>query len=306
MANYSISIESFVQSLKLEVIYTPSPLSELYLDTAEINRPGLILTGFTEHFDPHRIQIIGLMEQSYLDKESPEDRYKSLEMIFSRRPCLVAVTRDLPIYDDELKLAREFAVPLVRTSMRTSDFMSAAIGHLNVELGQRVTWHGELIEVYGTGILIIGDSGIGKSETAVEMLKRGHRLVADDAVELRRVSDISIVGSAPENTRYFMELRGIGIVNVKQLFGMGAVKISEKVDLVIKLEPWDPDKSYTNFGNNNDNLDILGIKIPMITIPVKPGRNLAVILEVAAMNYRDKELGYNAEQELLDSLGLTL
>lgn len=306
MANYTISIDSFVQALKLEVIYTPSPLDELFLDTAEINRPGLILTGFTEHFDPHRIQIIGLMEQSYLDKETPEDRYKSLEMIFSRRPCLVAVTRDLPIYDDELKLAREYAVPLVRTSMRTSDFMSAAIGHLNVELGQRVTWHGELIEVYGTGILIIGDSGIGKSETAVEMLKRGHRLVADDAVELRRVSEISIVGSAPENTRYFMELRGIGIVNVRQLFGMGAVKISEKVDLVVKLEPWDSDKSYTNFGNGNEHLDILGIKIPMITIPVKPGRNLAVILEVAAMNYRDKQMGYNAEQELLNSLGLTL
>ena len=190
--------------------------------------------------------------------------------------------------------------------MKTSDFMSATIGHLNVELGPRVTWHGELIEVYGTGILIIGDSGIGKSETAVEMLKRGHRLVADDAVELRRVSEISIVGSAPENTRYFMELRGIGIVNVKQLFGMGAVKVSEKVDLIIKLEPWDSDKSYTNFGNGDETLDILGIKIPMITIPVKPGRNLAVILEVAAMNYRDRQMGYNAEQELLNSLGLTL
>ena len=306
MANYSISIESFVQALKLEVIYTPSPLSELYLDTAEINRPGLILTGFTEHFDPHRIQIIGLMEQSYLEQETPEERYTSLEMIFSRRPVLVAVTRNLEIYDDELKLAREYAVPLVRTSMRTSDFMSATIGHLNVELGQRVIWHGELIEVYGTGILIIGDSGIGKSETAVEMLKRGHRLVADDAVELRRVSDISIVGSAPENTRYFMELRGIVIVNVKQLFGMGAVKDSEKVDLVVKMEPWDSDKSYTNFGNGNETLDILGIKIPQITIPVKPGRNLAVIVEVAAMNYRDRQMGYNAEQELLNSLGLTL
>ena len=216
------------------------------------------------------------------------------------------MTRNLEIYDDELKLAKEYAVPVVRTGMRTSDFMSAVIGHLNVELGQRVTWHGELIEVYGTGILIIGDSGIGKSETAVEMLKRGHRLVADDAVELRRVSEISIVGSAPENTRYFMELRGIGIVNVKQLFGMGAVKVSEKVDLIIKLEPWDSDKSYTNFGGEEETLDILGIKIPMITIPVKPGRNLAVILEVAAMNYRDRQMGYNAEQELLSSLGLTL
>ncbi|MBQ5343121.1 MAG: HPr kinase/phosphorylase, partial [Oscillospiraceae bacterium] len=168
------------------------------------------------------------------------------------------------------------------------------------------TWHGELIEVYGTGILIIGDSGIGKSETAVEMLKRGHRLVADDAVELRRVSEISIVGSAPENTRYFMELRGIGIVNVRQLFGMGAVKVSEKVDLIIKLEPWDSDKSYTNFGGGEETMDILGIKIPMITVPVKPGRNLAVILEVAAMNHRDRQMGYNAEQELLSSLGLTM
>jgi len=306
MANYTISIQSFVEALKLEVIYTPSPLDELYLDTAEINRPGLIIAGFTEHFDPHRIQIIGLMEQTYLDKETPEERYESLERIFSRRPCLVAVSRDLEIYPDELKLAREYAVPLVRTSMKTSDFMSATIGHLNVELGQRVTWHGELIEVYGTGILIIGDSGIGKSETAVEMLKRGHRLVADDAVELRRVSDISIVGRAPENTRYFMELRGIGIINVKQLFGMGAVKLSEKVDLVVKMEPWSSEKSYTNFGNNEETLDILGIKIPMITIPVKPGRNLAVILEVAAMNYRDKQMGYNAEQELLNSLGLSL
>ncbi|MBR5980167.1 MAG: HPr(Ser) kinase/phosphatase [Oscillospiraceae bacterium] len=306
MANYTISIESFVQALKLEVVYAPSPLDELFLDTAEINRPGLIIAGYTEHFDPHRIQIIGLMEQSYLEQETPEERYESLKRIFSRRPCLVAVARDLEIFEDELRLAREYAVPLVRTSMKTSDFMSATIGHLNVELGQRVTWHGELIEVYGTGILIIGDSGIGKSETAVEMLKRGHRLVADDAVELRRVSEISIVGSAPENTRYFMELRGIGIVNVRQLFGMGAVKVSEKVDLIIKLEPWDSDKSYTNFGGGEETMDILGIKIPTITVPVKPGRNLAVILEVAAMNHRDRQMGYNAEQELLSSLGLTM
>lgn len=201
-------------------------------------------------------------------------------------------------------LATKYEIPLLRSKDSTSSFMAALIAFLNLHLAPRITRHGVLIEIYGEGVLILGESGVGKSETAVELIKRGHRLVADDAVEIRRVSNISLVGSSPENIRHFLELRGIGIVNARQLFGMGAIKTTEKIDLIVELEPWDNEKVYDRMGVDSEYTSILGVKVPCITIPVKPGRNLAVILEVAAMNNRQKKMGYNAAQDLLDNLGL--
>ncbi|MDR3552439.1 MAG: HPr(Ser) kinase/phosphatase, partial [Clostridia bacterium] len=195
-------------------------------------------------------------------------------------------------------------VPLLRTTESTSSFLSGLISYLNVELAPRITRHGVLVEVYGEGVLLLGESGVGKSETAIELVKRGHRLIADDAVEIKRVSNRTLVGTSPENIRHFVELRGIGIINARRIFGMGSVKVTEKVDMVIKLEAWDSNKIYDRMGTENEQTEILGIKVPSLTIPVKPGRNLAIIIEVAAMNNRQKKMGYNAAQELLEKLGI--
>jgi HPr kinase/phosphorylase len=218
------------------------------------------------------------------------------------------MTTNFEPFPEMLEAAREFGVPLLRTKEKTSSFMAALIAYLNVQLAPRITRHGVLVEVYGEGILILGDSGVGKSETAIELVKRGHRLIADDAVEIKRVSATTLVGSAPEIIRHYVELRGIGIVDVRRLFGMGAVKDTEKIDLVIQLEPWIQGKMYDRLGLDTEKIDILGIELPTITIPVKPGRNLAIILEIAAMNNRQKKMGYNTAEEfnkkLLGSMGL--
>jgi HPr kinase/phosphorylase len=213
------------------------------------------------------------------------------------KPVAVIQTSKLDISDEQIALAQKHGVPLLRVSTRTSEFMASLIATLNTSLAPRVTIHGGLVEVYGEGMLILGDSGIGKSETAIELVKRGHRLIADDAVEIKRVSAKTLVGSAPELIRYYIELRGIGIVDVRRLFGMGAVKATERIDLVIKLEHWDPEKMYDRFGLEEQYENILGIDIPCITIPVHPGRNLAVVLEIAAMNNRQKKMGYNTAEE---------
>ena len=305
MADYRVSLQSFADELRLETVTAPCALSQIFIRSAEVARPGLILAGFEEHFDSRRMQIIGLMEYTYLEQRSPEERYDSLHRLFRHQPVVVVLTRDLTVFYEMKQLAQEFGVPLLRSLDRTSDFMSASISYLNVQLAPMMLQHGELVEVFGEGILILGESGVGKSETAIELVNRGHRLVADDSVELRRVSERTIVGTSPENIRYFVELRGIGIVNIKQLYGMGAVKLSERIDFVVNLEHWVQGKNYSKIGMGDETLDILGLKIPMITIPVRPGRNLAVIVEVAAMNHRNLKLGYNAEKDLLKSLGLT-
>ncbi len=222
------------------------------------------------------------------------------------KPPVVIVTRDLPVSEIMLKAAEEFSVPILRTSDGTSQFMAALIAYLNVQLAPRVVRHGVLVEVYGEGVLILGDSGIGKSETAIELVKRGHRLIADDAVEIKKVSSKSLVGSAPENIRHFIELRGIGIVNVRRIFGMGAIKMTEKIDMVINLEAWEPGKVYDRMGLESETVNILGLDIVSVTIPVKPGRNLAVVIEVAAINNRQKKMGYNAASELLQKLGMEI
>ena len=301
---YTISLDKIIEEFSLEEIFLPKPAGEILIESAEVNRPALPIAGYFEFFDNNRIQIIGKHEHSFLQTLSADDRARHMEDFFNQKPRVLIFSRNLEIEKVIIELADKYGVALLRTDESTSGFISTLIAFLNVHLAPRVTRHGVLVEVYGEGILILGDSGVGKSETAIELVKRGHRLIADDAVELRKVSNRSLVGSAPSNIRHFIELRGIGIINANRIFGAGAVKLTEKIDMVISLEPWDASKTYDRIGLEGETTEILDIKLPSITIPVKPGRNLAVIIEVAAMNNRQKKLGYNAAQDLLSRLGM--
>ncbi|MDE5768045.1 MAG: HPr(Ser) kinase/phosphatase [Oscillospiraceae bacterium] len=303
---FTISLQKIIDEFKLEVIYTPKSPEEILIDENDVNRPGLQLMGFYEYFNPERIQIIGKMEFAYLSTIDEKTRRERLELLFSQKLPSLIITRELPYFTEMLELAQQFEMPLLRSKESTSNFMSGLIAFLNLNLAPRITRHGVLIEIYGEGVFLTGESGVGKSETAIELVKRGHRLVADDAVEIRKVSNISLVGSSPDNIRHFLELRGIGIINARRLFGMGAVKMTEKIDLVVEMELWNPEKIYDRMGIDTEFASILGVKVPCLTIPVKPGRNLAVILEVAAMNNRQKKMGYNAATELLDRLGMDM
>ena len=296
---YTIPLKDLVEKFEypLDAVSLPDDYEKRLISSAEVHRPGLAITGFFDMFDERRIHIIGRAEHLYLSKLSDEDRSKSIEALFAHRPAALIVTRSLPIFDEMSKFAKQYCVPLFSTPENTSNFMAALIASLNLHLAPRVTRHGVLVEVYGEGILILGDSGVGKSETAIELVKRGHRLIADDAVEIKRVSAKTLVGSAPEIIRHYIELRGIGIVDVRRIFGMGAVKNTERIDLIINLEPWVEGKAYDRFGLETEAIEILGINVPSITIPVRPGRNLAIILEIAAMNNRQKKMGYNTAVE---------
>ncbi|MBQ4574968.1 MAG: HPr(Ser) kinase/phosphatase [Clostridia bacterium] len=293
---YSVSLDSLIEEFSLESMYIP-PEEEILVRTTEVNRAGLALTGFFEHFENSRIQIIGRAEYRYLETLEDELRDRRIHDFMSKKPVVVIYTSELEVHAEMLKYAEEFSVPVLRTERMTSAFTAAVIASLNVSLAPRLTRHGVLVEVYGEGLLILGDSGVGKSETAIELVKRGHRLIADDAVEIKRVSDKTLVGSAPEIIRHYVELRGIGIVDVRRIFGIGAVKMTEKIDLIINLEPWVQGKMYDRLGIETETMDIMGIKVPITTIPVKPGRNLAIILEIAAMNNRQKRMGYNTAVE---------
>ena len=296
-SKYSIPLSSLIKEFQLEEIEMPENAAELEVSNPEVIRPGLALSGFVEVFEPTRIQIIGRAEHTYLSQLTSTQRNVRLENLFRLKPVAVVVASQLSIHSEMAKNAKKYGVPLLRTSERTSSFMAAVISHLNTNLAPRITRHGVLVEVYGEGVLILGDSGIGKSETAIELVKRGHRLIADDAVEIKRVSAKTLVGTAPDLIRYYIELRGIGIVDVRRLFGMGSVKATERIDLVINLEAWDSNKMYDRFGLDEEKVNILGIDIPAITIPVNPGRNLAVVLEIAAMNHHQKKMGYNTAEE---------
>ena len=300
MQNLSVKLHKLIEDLKLEVIFLPE--EEIMLSSAEVNRPGLQLTGFFNYFDNRRVQIFGMVETTYLGGLDNDSRDECLEALFSKKISAAIVTRGAQIYPEMLELSKKYGVPLLRTEDPTSKFMSAIIAFLNLELAERITRHGVLVEVYGEGMLIMGESGVGKSETAIELMKRGHRLVADDAVEIKRVSEKALVGSAPAIIRHFIEVRGIGIIDVKKIFGMGAVKDTEKIDIVIHLENWKDHKHYDRLGLVNEYTNILGLDIPSLTIPVRPGRNLAIIFEVAAMNNRQKRMGYNAAEELNNRL----
>ena len=302
--NFKVSLQSVIDEFKLEAIYVHKDANELMIDENDVNRPGLQLMGFYEYFNPERIQIIGKMEFAYLSTIDEKTRRERLQLLFAQRIPALIITRELPYFAEMLELAKEYEVRLLRSKESTSNFIGGRIAYLNLTLAPRITRHGVLIEIYGEGVFITGESGVGKSETAIELVKRGHRLVADDAVEIRKVSNISLVGSSPDNIRHFLELRGIGIINARRLFGIGAVKMTEKLDLVVELEQWNSEKVYDRMGIDTEFVSLLGVKVPSLTIPVKPGRNLAVILEVAAMNNRQKKMGYNAARELLNRLGM--
>ena len=301
---FTVSLGKIIDEFHLETIYMPKDPAEILIDENDVTRPGLQLMGFYEYFNPERMQIIGKMEFAYLSTIDEETRTQRLDALMSRHIPALIIARELPYFSEMLDLAKKYEVPLLRSKESTSNFISGLIAFLNLNLAPRITRHGVLIEIYGEGVFITGESGVGKSETAIELVKRGHRLVADDAVEIRKVSNISLVGSSPDNIRHFLELRGIGIINARRLFGIGAVKNTEKIELIVEMEQWNPEKIYDRMGVDTQFATILGVKIPMLTIPVKPGRNLAVILEVAAMNNRQKRMGYNAAQELLEKLGM--
>ena len=303
---FTVSLGKIIDEFHLETIYMPKDPAEILIDENDVTRPGLQLMGFYEYFNPERMQIIGKMEFAYLSTIDEETRTQRLDALLSRHIPALIIARELPYFSEMLDLAKKYEVPLLRSKESTSNFISGLIAFLNLNLAPRITRHGVLIEIYGEGVFITGESGVGKSETAIELVKRGHRLVADDAVEIRKVSNISLVGSSPDNIRHFLELRGIGIINARRLFGIGAVKNTEKIELIVEMEQWNPEKIYDRMGVDTQFATILGVKIPMLTIPVKPGRNLAVILEVAAMNNRQKKMGYNAAAELLDQLGLDM
>lgn len=303
---YSVTLKRLIDEIGLSSYYMPVDPEEIHITVTDVDRPGLELVGHLEYYDNRYLVAFGRTEMSFLEMESMQTQLEQLEPIISQKPPAMIIARNIEPLESMLELGRKYMVPILTTADTTSEVDAAIVSFLNVELAQRITRHGVLVEVYGEGILLIGDSGVGKSETAIELIKRGHRLIADDAVEIKRVSKKSLIGSSPANIRHFIELRGIGIINARRIFGIGAVKVSEKIDLVINLELWNSKKVYDRMGMDNEYMEILGIEIPVVTIPVKPGRNLAVIIEVAAMNHRQKKMGYNGAQELLQNLGMDI
>ena len=303
---FSVPLSQIAEALNLTEVYVAENYKETNISTVEINRPGLELTGYLEFLDNKRIQVLGNTEFSYLGRYGPEAQKMVIDSIFSFGPPAVIICRDIEPSNAILESAKLHKVSIFSTPQSTSDLTASLVQYLNKELAPRITRHGVLVEVYGEGCLLTGDSGVGKSETAIELIKRGHRLVADDAVEIRRTAQTTLYGQSPENIRHFIELRGIGIINARKLFGMGAIKLQEKIDMVINLEQWDSAKVYDRMGLDNEYMKILGVEVPTLTIPVKPGRNLAVIIEVAAMNNRQKKMGYNAARELLKNLGMAV
>ena len=302
---YSVDLSDIIKDFNLEVLNMPED-DDVKVVCRDVNRPGLPLAGFFDHFEAQRIQIIGKVEHLYLKSLDEDSRNAQIRDFMSKKPVALIFSTSLDAFDNTLQYAKEFNVPVLRTARPTSEFMSALIAYLHTSLAPRITRHGVLVEIYGEGVLILGDSGIGKSETAIEIVKRGHRLIADDAVEIKKVADSTLIGSAPEIIRHYIELRGIGIIDIRRLFGMSSVKVDQQIDLVVSFEMWDQNKIYDRFGLETETIDIMGVTVPKYTIPVSPGRNLAVILEIAAMNQRQKKMGYNTAEEfnqkLLDSM----
>lgn len=297
MEQYSVPLTTLVKEFGLQVTYAATDYQKIQLTVEDVARPGLQLAGYFDHFEPMRLQVMGNVEISYLSKLSVAERLMIYDRLFSFKVPAVLIARDLPMNDECLAMARKHNVTILRSAEATSTIVSSIVAYLKAALAPRITQHGVLMEIYGEGILLIGESGIGKSETAVELLKRGHRLIADDAVEIRKVSGNRLVGTAPKLIRNYIELRGIGIVNVAKLFGVGAVKQENEINLVVNIVPWNTEEVYDRLGLEEQFMDILGVQVPMYTIPVTPGRNLAVILEVAAMNNRQRKMGYNAAVE---------
>ena len=299
---YSVPLSKLVKEFGLQVEFASTDYDSIRLTVEDVSRPGIQLAGYFDHFDPMRLQVLGNVEMSYLARLSCDAHASILDRLFSYKFPALLITRNIPPSPQCIAMAKKHNVTLLRSPDPTSTMVSAIITYLKSALAPRVTRHGVLMEVYGEGVLLTGESGIGKSEAAVELLKRGHRLISDDAVEIKKISGNSLIGSAPELIRDYVELRGIGIINVAKLFGMGAVKIENTIDLVVNIVPWNTHEVYDRLGLEDQYTEILGVKIPMNTIPITPGRNLAVILEVAAMNNRQRKFGYNPAQEFTEQI----
>ena len=302
---YSVSLNKIIDAYDFEIAFAPDDMNNRTIISPDVSRPALVFSGFNKYFDCHRLQFIGAQEHDYLYTFSEEKMDKKIRNFLSLQPAAVILTRGREYPESFFKYAKEYQVPLLKTQDQTSSCMSSIISYLNVELAPRITRHGVFVEVHGEGVLILGESGVGKSETALELIKRGHRLIADDAVEIRRPSSRTLVGSAPDNIRHFIEVRGVGIINARRIFGVGAVKLTERIDMVIQLESWVEGKTYERLGLESEYTDILGIQVPFYVVPVQPGRNLSIIVEAAAMNNRQRKMGYNAARQLLHNLGMT-
>ena len=293
-----VKLSKVIEKMQLENLTPQVDATGIWLHAPEVNRPALQLTGFYDEFSNDRIQIIGNVEYAYLKSLTETERFNQyMQLISSNIPCLV-FCRNLEPEQKILELAVKYNTPVLKSTAATSDFMAEVIRWLKVQLAPCIVIHGVLVDVYGEGVLITGESGIGKSEAALELIKRGHRLVTDDAVEIRKVSEETLVGSAPGVTKYFIELRGIGIIDVKTLFGVESIKEQQQIDMVIKLEDWNKDKEYDRLGLEEEYTEYLGNKVVCHSLPIRPGRNLAVIVEAAAVNHRQKKMGYNAAEEL--------
>ncbi|MFW5996098.1 MAG: HPr(Ser) kinase/phosphatase [Halanaerobiaceae bacterium] len=300
MAKKSVSPEQIKEKFNLEVLAGEETLMEKEVEVSDIKRPGLELAGFWEHFVPERLQVLGMTEISFLRELATEVLEKRVEKFLSYDLRCIIVSRNLEIPEPLIRESRNESIPLMRTATSTTRFISKVTSFLEKRLAPEKEVHGVLVDIYGIGVLILGESGIGKSETAIELVKRGHRLVADDVISVRKIGEEELVGRAPHDTRYFLELRGIGIINVRSLFGAGAVKYQSRIDMIVELEMWDEDKTYERLGIDGRETKFLGIRVPEIIIPVKRGRNLAMVLEVAAMNFRLKSMGYNAARDFVE------
>ncbi len=293
-----LKIDKIIEKMELKVLIPDVVTEDKFVTTPDVNRPALQLTGFFDHFDSERVQIIGHVEAAYVATLDPKTRRERFDQLLSYNvPCII-YCRGIEPCQEMIDSAREYQIPLLQTSHPTSSFEAEIIRWMKVELAPTISIHGVLVDVYGEGVLITGESGIGKSEAALELIKRGHRLVTDDVVEIHKVSDASLVGTAPEITRHFIELRGIGIIDVKTLFGVESVMETANIDMVIHLEDWDKEKEYDRLGLEEEYTEILGNRVVCHNLPIRPGRNLAVIVESAAVNWRTKKMGYNAAQEL--------
>jgi len=299
---YSVRLTELVEAFRLEVAFAATDFQSIQLTVEDVARPGLQLAGYFDHFEPMRLQVLGNAEVSYVNKLTPQERLRVYDKMFAYKFPALLYARNFQPDEQCLAMAKKHNVSILRSREATSTVVSGIISYLRAALAPRISRHGVLVEVYGQGLLLMGDSGIGKSEAAVELLKRGHRLIADDAVEIRKISETSLIGTAPELVRNYVELRGIGIINVAQLFGMGAVRESNEINLVVNIVPWNNQQVYDRLGLEEQYMELLGVKVPMNTIPITPGRNLAVILEVAAMNNRQRKMGYNAALEFTQQI----
>lgn len=299
---YTVPLPKIADEFHLEIVHKSTDFNKVRITVEDVARPGLLLNGFFDHFEPARLLVVGTVEATYLNRMTREQRLNVFERLFNYRGPALIYARNLEVLPECLEMAQKYDISILRSEDTTSSLISSLITLLKTELAPRITRHGVLVDIYGEGILLMGDSGIGKSEAAIELVKRGHRIIADDAVEIRKTSNYRLNGTSPSVIRHYVEIRGIGVINVARLFGMGAIKDNADIDLIINIVPWEEGANYDRLGLEDCYTDMLGVQIPTITLPVSPGRNLAVILEVAAMNTRQKKMGYNAAQELTAAL----